>query len=148
MPICSVMWSQVSKETRKVKAPLHCVPVLVGTDILEASIGEHGINKARGPSAGRGVFVPGRPQDPGVRCDVKCESEQEVTGAASGRTVPTGPRIFCPPSPHASVLWADHHREDTCHSAETHDVQHMCSWLGSISGLTLAVSLTLPGLSR
>lgn len=34
---------QVSKETRKIKAPLHCVPVHVGTDILKASIGEHSI---------------------------------------------------------------------------------------------------------
>ncbi|KAG7216385.1 hypothetical protein INR49_021790 [Caranx melampygus] len=47
-------------------------------------------NNAWGPRAGFGVYVVGRPQGHGLDCDVKCESEQGVTGVASGKTVPTG----------------------------------------------------------
>lgn len=46
--------------------------------------------KARGPRAGFGEYVPRRPRGPGLHCDVKCESEQGVTELASGKTVPTG----------------------------------------------------------
>lgn len=47
-------------------------------------------NKARGPGAGLGVYVLGRPRGHGLGSDEKVESEEGLTGVACGETLPTG----------------------------------------------------------